>query len=396
MAVTILTSPAAITPSDNPIRWTFDSTQSAQANFAFLVKVFVNGVNVGNHLKFPEYGGNRGQYDAEDDCRIRCGVPNMDSGVFATAANNTGEIYIEVYDYYSNPSTDPPEIQGSAATSSTVVFFKACLTDRGFLNWDPSDYAMNPGSLWLTEFPRDQRLLCKATESIFLMFITNGDDCAVEISLYDENGGIISSDNPSISSTGIPIMILNLSQANLLANTVFSPANLANTAYFTVAISNTSLELSEVLTIHVDDRCDKYGTKRLHFLSRIGAIDAFDFTLANKETADVQRSQYERQFGDFSESGTYEYSLTNGRQNHYITTAKSKMTINSDFIAEELQNWLVREIYETPFCTMEQDDEFVRVLVLNGQYEVKKYATDSLFNEIIELGLTDTRKSALI
>ncbi len=46
MAVTILTEPQTFTPSDNDIDCTFSSNQSGQANFAFLVMVFVNSVNV--------------------------------------------------------------------------------------------------------------------------------------------------------------------------------------------------------------------------------------------------------------------------------------------------------------------------------------------------------------
>lgn len=392
MATTILTEPQSFTPSDNDIVWTFSSDQSSQPNFAFLVKVFINSVNVGNHLIFPEYGGNRAHYNAQDDARIYCTRPNIDATVFATAANNTGEIYIEVYDYYG----DPAEIQGSPDTSATLRFFKAALSDVDFVNWDASEYIMNPNSKWLTFYPRAQQLLCSMTENLFMMFITNGDDCNVEITIYDENDNVISSDNPSIGSTGIDIMIMNLSPTMLLANTVFTPTEIGNTSYYTIAISNTAVELSETMTVYIDRRCDKYGTKRLHYITSIGSIDAFSFILANKETREVKSSSYEKQLGGFTAGGTYVYDLTEGRESDYIKTSKGRMTVNSDFIEEEMQNYLVRELYESPMVLVEESSQLVRYRVLNTGYEKKKRKTDVLFNEVVELGLNDHRKSVLL
>ncbi len=396
MAVTILTEPQAFTPSDNDIDWTFSSNQSAQANFAFLVKVFVNSVNVGNHLVFPEFDGDTGHYNAMDDARIFCNRPNVNSAVFATAANNNGELYIEVYDYYSNPSTDPPEIQGSPDTSSTIQFFKAKLSDEDFEAWDYTEYIMNASAKWLTFYPRAQQLLCSMTENLFMMFITNGDDCAIEITLYDEDGVPISSDNPSIGSTGLPIMILNLNPVNILANTVFTPTEFGNTSYYTIAISNTAMELSEVMTVYVDRRCDKYGTKRLHYITSIGSIDQFSFVLANTEDRDIKSSSYEKQLGGFIPGGTWVRDLTEGREVDYIKTSKGRLTVTSDFIPEEMQQYLVRELYESPFVLVNSGSNLVRVRVLNTGYKKKKRKTDELFNEVVELGLNDNRSSLLL
>lgn len=392
MAITILTEPQSFTPSDNDIVWTFSSNQSAQPNFAFLVKVFINSVNVGNHLIFPEYNGDRAHYNAHDDARIYCTTPNIQTGVFATAANNNGEIYIEVYDYYG----DPAEIQGSPDTSSTITFFKACLSDQDFVNWDASEYIMNTGSKWLTFYPRAQQLLCSMTENLYMMFLTNGDDCNVEISLYDEDDNIISSDNPSISSTGIPIMILNLSPTSILANTVFTPTEMGNTFYYTISISNTAMELSETMHVYVDRRCDRYDTKRLHYITSIGSVDAFSFLLATEEFRDIKSSTYEKQLGGFTAGGTYTYDLTQGRESDYLKTSKGRMTVTSDFMPEEMQNYLVRELYESPYVLMEVDTELVRFRVLNTGYKKKKRKTDVMFNEVVELGLNDNRKSLLV
>ena len=56
MAVTIQQVPQLYTPSDSPIMWRFSSNQTGQANFSFLVEVYIDAVLDSRHIIFPEVG----------------------------------------------------------------------------------------------------------------------------------------------------------------------------------------------------------------------------------------------------------------------------------------------------------------------------------------------------
>lgn len=391
MAVTIESVPQLFTPSDNGVDFVFSSNQSAQPNFSFVVDLYINSVLKSQHLIFPEFGGDTAHFDASEITSVVCNVPNVNPAIFNTAANNSCSVYVTVHERYGTT----PILQANA-TSSTIITFKASLSDAEFAQWDYTEYIMNPSAKWLTLFPRTERLLCGANENLFMMFITNSDDCAIEISLYDSAGVLISSDNPSISSTGLPIMILNVSQAMLLANTVFLQSELDETAYFTIAISNTALELSEVLTVYVDTACNRYGTKRLHFLSSIGSIEGFSFTLANQESRDIQSKSFEQQLGNFDTGGNWVYDLTRGREVDFLKTSKGKLNISSDWLTEDVQAWLAFNLYNSPFVLLEKNETLFRVRVTNSSYVIRQEITDQLFQEKVELALSDNYKSSLV
>ncbi len=57
MAVTISQFPADYTFSDNPLTFVFSSTQTAQANFSFIVETYFNAALVSVDRVFPEVSG---------------------------------------------------------------------------------------------------------------------------------------------------------------------------------------------------------------------------------------------------------------------------------------------------------------------------------------------------
>ena len=56
MALTIHDTPVNYTPSGNPVVWTFSSDQTAQANFSYLVEVYVGGTLRGRQQIFTGNG----------------------------------------------------------------------------------------------------------------------------------------------------------------------------------------------------------------------------------------------------------------------------------------------------------------------------------------------------
>lgn len=390
MSVTITSSPQLYTPSDNDVIWTFSSNQSGQPNFSFFVEVYVNGALHSTHLIFPEVGGNKAHFNGSEIARNICSVPPVNSSVFSQDAGDYIAMSIDVYERYG----DPPTLQ--ANTASTTMFpFKSCLSDENFVNWDYTDYAFASTKKWLTLWPRNEKYLCGVDEDLFMMFINNLIEIDVSVILYDESGTVITTELISTASTtSNRILINNFSPAAISANSPIDISDFDNCAYYTLQMTD-GVNDSELFTVWIDRTCDVYGTKRLHYLTSIGSIDAFSFTKANEESREIQSQTYETQFGGWDGSNDYVFDLGTGRENDFIKTSKGKMKVSSDWLREDVQNYLCEELYHSPYVQLE-GDTYKRMRVLNTSYRKQKDIYGELFQEIVELGMTDNRKSALV
>jgi len=123
MAVTIHTTPLQFSPSDNPLTFTFSSTQTAQANFSYIVEVFFNAVKVTEEQVFPEVS-TKSHYDCSP---VVSGlVPKATySTVVWRDSGITADVHIKVHEFYGST----PALQGNA-TSSTIKIFKGSLSDQ--------------------------------------------------------------------------------------------------------------------------------------------------------------------------------------------------------------------------------------------------------------------------
>jgi chlorite dismutase len=80
-----------------------------------------------------------------------------------------------------------------------------------------------------------------------------------------------------------------------------------------------------------------------------------------------------------------------------------KMLLNSDWIHEDVQQWLVRELYESPRVYLQlQDDEpvgaylvYEPVNVTNASYLLKQRKKAGLIQEQVQITRTYTRVSQL-
>lgn len=395
MAITFIQQPQLYTPSDNPIIWIFESSNYNQANFSFFVEVYVNGVLTSEHLLFPQVNDDRTVFDASDTASIACSSPTLILNTPGMEAGNYASISIIVYERYGTPP-----VNNASVNSSSIRAFKACLSDESFNNWDYQDYAFNVNnSLWLTQLPRSENMMVnETTEHLFLTAITdNYPDLVLEVTLYNSLGVLLYLDTITVAPYRITIM--DVSPVSIIANSGITAPMFAAASYYTVFLTD-DVDDGETLRIDLDRRCGLYSPKRLHFLSSIGGVDSFTFTKANKETRTIDRANMERQFGSFNAIGDYVFDLQNGRESTYLTTSSGRQIVSSDWLRETVQNWLVRELYESPLVYIEKlvGASYVlsKVVILNSGYELKQELTEPLFQETVEIGLTDSRKSMLV
>jgi len=377
MAVTIHQTPESYTPSDNPVIWTFSSNQTAQDNFSFIVQVYINNVQVGEEQVYLE-SGIYAKYDASHYTSNACAIPTVsDDIVYAT--NNYCLVKITVIENYGTPPTNQ-----ASASSSNVVAWKAKLNDVDFEDWDPADYIFGTGAYFLTNFPTTlySPKVDLAGEQIRLMLFNNLNNVGIIFRLYDSGGSEIVNGvynatvntNYIIAVNATPSVIVN--EAIGIQMTDFEQAS-----YYTVE------DNVDVTPFRIDiDTDHKYSTaKRVHFISRIGSVEAFSFNLISRISGNIQSFGYNRIRGEWN-SSAWSYIKARGSRIGYAKTQDKKMTIESDWLYEDIQHWLMDNLYFSP-VVWEQDTDgtLIRREIMNTSFEKGVQENDMLLNCIIEI-----------
>ena len=410
MAVTILRSPKTVAPASNPIVWEFSSDETAQPNFSFLVELSVNGSVYNVYQVFPE-DGTTGKFDAMEIARAFTRSPfKANFGVHVGYNEIYAQLSIRVRDKYGNP----PVPQGSFTGASSDVFaFNGALKDSEFINWDfvPYNLFQTDGALVSTQFPRSEKLFCGLGERIFLG-IANSDqspDLRAIVSLYDVNGNFINGATPTVQSERMNIW--DLSPIALIdAGAGITGVDFDTCFYYEVIFRRQTAaptNNSETIRIYIDRECSRYPSTRLHFLNKFGVWDSFTFNRLSRNTTDVDSTHYQQNAGRWI-NGQWTYNLQNGSLSTISKTSSDNLTLNTDWLSEPLQKWLVETLLESPAVYMEVDviavsqgspsgsdsEQFDQVTVfepvnvVNANYEKKQRVNSAQIRETIEIKRT--------
>ena len=390
MAITFHTQPQIFTPGSNPVVWTFSSDETAQANFSYIVEVYVNTILHSTHQVFPQ-NGIYAKFNASEIARGLLSSPLILDGTLVTLYETAFDlIEITVYEQYGTP----PAIQASHSSQAKYVF-NAALRHPDFVNWDYLIYDVstsNPddGSNYLTSWPRTYKYLCGLNEKVFLGFISSDSGLSVDIRLYNSANALIASSLGNII-TYQRLTILDVSPQNIIDNTALTSGNFSTCVYYTVRSNGTGgfgyPGRSEVFKIYIDTECQRYPSRRLHWLNKFGVWDSFTFDLVSTDSTKVEGNRYEKEKGIWSDEN-YGYPLYQGEATTFSKRAEDTLTLNSDWIKEDVQQWLVRELYESPKVYLESDGNFEPVNVTNASYKLKVSRRDGLIQELVEIQRT--------
>lgn len=389
MAVTIIQEPDGRSPASNPIIWTFESDQTTQPNFSFYVELYVSGNLHSAHTVFPEVG-NYGKFNASPIMRSLVSTPVIDTAFvqdFGTAMLPT---YIIVYEKYGTP----PAL-GSSASASRRLIFNGSLKYQQFYTWVSAIYniKLTDGALFTTNFPRSQKAYCRYDEEFFLGLFgfrfTFGDTYTLYVELYDING--FSIDSGAINIGWELYWQFNVSPARIESNMGISYANWLLCSYYECYVEYTDgsiINYTEKFRIHFDQDCTRFEPIRLHWLNKFGTYDSFSFDLLSQNSANITSNNYQRQLGQWQGSGSYVFPSTAPQMQHYSKRAVEQMILNSDWIKQDVQHWLVEELYESPRVYVEDRDTFYPVMVTNPSYLKKLRRKEGLIQEIVQLDKT--------
>ena len=390
MAITFHTQPQLFTPGSNPVVWTFSSDETAQANFSYIVEVYVNSILHSTHQVFPQ-NGIYAKFNASEIARGLLSSPLILDGTLVTLYETAFDYYtIIVYEQYGTP----PAIEASDISSLQYVF-NAALRHQDFVNWDYMNYNVstyNPIAAisYLTSWPRTYKYFCGLNEKVFLGFFTNDSNVDVDIRLYNAANTVI------VQSLGNAIAfqelnVIDASPQNIINNTAITSGDFSTCVYYTVRTKGqgggTYIRASESFKIYIDTECQRYPSRRLHWLNKFGVWDSFTFDLVSTDSTKVDGNRYEKEKGVWNNED-YVYPLYQGEATTFSKRAEDTLSLNSDWIKEDIQQWLVRELYESPKVYLESDGNFEPVNVTNASYKLKVSRRDGLIQELVEIQRT--------
>ena len=231
MAVTILSTPQNYTPSGNPVVFTFSSNQTGQANFSYLIEVYVNGSLQAREKRFPE-NGIRSRIDVTAYAERATSAPVLTNSL-ATNAGNFARVSIRVIERFGDPIAD-----GANATSAEFKVFKSKLDYSDFVKWNPADYIFQNGgeNKFLSTFPSGSKAYCADDEQTRLMLIANSVSIGMRIFLFDASGSGTASAQVVLPTADIVIM--NVGIERLINFTPLSQASFDAATYYEIEITD--------------------------------------------------------------------------------------------------------------------------------------------------------------
>lgn len=387
MAITVHSTPASYTPSDNPVTWVFSSDQTGQANFSFVIEVHINGTSVGEHLVFPEVGS-RAHFDASEIASIYCDHADRGQSGFSADAANHKQVRLKIQERYGDPAT----IQGTNTTAE-ITAFKARLPDDEWESWDHTVYKTDSGTQFMTDFPTAEDFLLQSDEIAYLSIIADGSSVDVKVELFDASDASIVSDTKTFASPG-RINMFDVSQSAIAGEYAsISSGDFTSASYYIITTTKTANDIS--FTITIDRTSEQYPHFRFLFLNTLGGIDSWTFTMLSRKRRQITRRTFERQYGGWV--GTdYEYSSAAGRTLVTSTTTVPSIIVNSDWLDEDVQQWLAQQMYESVRVWMYDGADTVAVNVMTRGYELKTHKNDMLVNEMAEVDISNYRKSMVV
>lgn len=388
MAVTIHTTPEDFTPSDNPVQWTFSSDQTAQPNFYYLVKVYVNDVLYANEGPIYPESGIYARYDASHIASDNCNTPTISDDIVLDA-NNYCKIKITVVERYGDPVAD-----GASTAASNITCWKASMRKDDFVDWDASDYIPTGGAdgAWITNYPTYPKVK-RTAEEMRLLMINNENSVTLVFKLYDSAGSVVATDTYGFTATSYELLIVNCTPSVIVTETSITSANFTNSAYYTV--STTGVLMPEY-RIDLSDDCTYDTYKRIHFLSSWGSIESYSFNLITRFSGDVKSHGYEKNWGEWN-GNAFQRTKEQGTVIDFAKEAMIKQRCISDWLPQSVQNYFQIDLKASPLVYVEDPVEslFVRRRVTNKTIEWKIQENDMLFLEQLDIDVENYQSATI-
>jgi hypothetical protein len=391
MAVTLYQQPQVLTPAYNSQVFTALSNQIAIADFKYIVKVTINGVDYRKeYLQRP---------DGWLVVDVKEWVQNFIEHYFnpalslavpiEVATNKSIKVDVTFEEYYSAAP--------HAGSTYTYYAFDACLTDEDFRVYNYEDYIFNQsaGKLFLsktnTTITPDNRFVLG--QDLYLHFINNGDVLINNITI-ELRRGASAIDNVNIAA--LPTSTAYNIFAMRINSTMFTTAT-AQVGDVVRISFNSSVGNILRYSITIKDICTKYTDNVLYYLDRDGNVLYFHFDKISKNTFSKKTNNVTLNAERLNTTTGVYGSNTWDREDHTISTSiESTVLLNTDWITEE-QSQQLNDLWSSPQVWLWDGIKLIAVNSPSGAYEEYKSANESLVNYTVtlNLGTVETRQRGI-
>ena len=389
MAITVIRQPEEFTPAFNDMVFTASSDNEAEPGFLYLVDVYVSATLVARYKvdKDPNYDL------LEVD--VATAVEGFVSGVVLDPSNTDGIVDQDsVVVNYEVRFGEQYEVAGvttqfpDLATVSKFAF-NGSLTSNEF-----ADFA---GGMQENSFNTNAPVVKVNVTDIgcFTGMVETGTTITyLEIKVFDPSGILINTYRVDTALSGLnaygfashPATINTIDPSNFILPVapVVQPIITTSLGSYTVAVVTSGGNFKPVPFEIVDD-CFTYTHQTLLFLNRKGGFDSFTFKKVSRESIQTSRKSFKTNPKRLQSDGSYNYTKADRTNVNYLTSTKTSLKLNSDWLSEEESEWL-RELITSPEIYLYDSVELVAVQeVRQTNYEVHKDENGEIFNLSIDV-----------
>ena len=419
MAITIRQEPTTPNMANSNLVYTCTSTEITQPQFQFVVDIEDESGTLIQRVKQQPNPTGIGVFDLGQILPTQLG-PTDEAWKTTTPQPNdfSGADFIIKFgeEYGTSPSSSVTLYDGAGGAGDPNVTGSAYYFDLdGFVNPnDLVDWNWNSGSKYQEEDPLDDSIFNhqfgltdfdthKVREGDYgtISFIrgnANGlaspfidsaqDVFAATYRQYDATGSLLDTDILYDTFSGLrtsqsqfwSAVYESQSEATRLVHYPAGPQNLedvgvpilADTAYYTITFNaqatDTFVNEDGVWGVYRYDITDAncgFDGKRFAWKNKYGVWDYYNFTLAESTTANVERSEYDQSFVDYSTtSNTVTFDKSRRGRNNYYNKVTKQHTIQSDYLNQTDAD-IIREMFFSTDVYIQEGTEFLPVVISN-------------------------------
>lgn len=159
-----------------------------------------------------------------------------------------------------------------------------------------------------------------------------------------------------------------------------------NTTEYEVHIDGqTVVDTLKPITFKIDRKCSRYEKIQLVFLDKWGSFIPYTFTLVNKQTKSIKRTEYQKIYGQYAPAANaWNYKSYDRGTKNLDTIITDEWKINSDWVDQKTSD-LLMVLFESPEVYWFREDGVVLAINITDSSVERK---QTINNQVINYTLT--------
>lgn len=396
MAITIKQAPPTLVPAYNDANWIFSSTNAGNDNFKFVVDIYIASVKVDRMLvpPHPTHGTGLANVAPLLESRISKDIAFADNRIHGNS-NSYLTYTLKIGEAYGTSGTT---IYPDLAVATGKWIWNGIYDYEDFIGYSSGDivarasnntrFLTNKASSGDVEMDDNSWLYwCDLNLQSSYAYIVTRDSTGMTLNTFKVDN--------KFTTTEFLRIVSGPANLNTIPNAQFTlgsqPVLTGTEADYSIQIFNSSNQaITERYFFTIVDNCSKYEKHRLIFFNKLGGYDMFSFNKVSKNTADIDRSNYKKNLGSYTNANTFTYSKGDRANSQFHTKIKDKVMLESDWVTEAQLIWL-EELVTSPDVYYDDGTALIPINITTSSFERKKQVNKHLFNLQIEYTLSYDR-----